>query len=76
MKLKGFESNTIVKTHQKQNLAEYLSRAMDSINNSIQNKNQKSFHKEYITLTNLCNTCHKETKHECNVIKILGNHTL
>ncbi len=47
-----------------------LDQVMDSISNSIQQKNQKSFQKDYLNLTHLCNTCHQETKHEYNVIKI------
>ncbi len=47
-----------------------INQAMDSISNSIQQKNQKTFQKDYINLTNSCNTCHQETKHEYNVIKI------
>ena len=44
--------------------------AIDSISNSIQQKNQKAFQKEYLNLTNSCNTCHQVTKHKYNVIKI------
>jgi hypothetical protein len=47
-----------------------IDQAMDSISNSIQQKNQKAFQKDYINLTNSCNTCHQETKHGYNVIKI------
>lgn len=47
-----------------------INQAMDSISNSIQQKNQKTFQKDSINLTNSCNMCHQETKHEYNVIKI------
>lgn len=43
---------------------------LDSVGRSIQQKNSISFQKNYITLTNTCNSCHQTTRHGFNVIKI------
>jgi hypothetical protein len=44
--------------------------AIDSINNSIQQKNLQSFKQNFITLTATCNNCHKEADYDFNRIKI------
>ena len=43
--------------------------ALDSVTTSIKAKNSKQFEKNFVLLTNSCNTCHKSTHHEFNVIK-------
>jgi hypothetical protein len=44
--------------------------AIDSVNKAINLKNPQLFKSSYILLTNTCNTCHKATAHEFNVITI------
>jgi hypothetical protein len=44
--------------------------AIDSISIAIQQKNISQFKGSYILLTNTCNSCHRATDHEFNVIKI------
>jgi hypothetical protein len=44
--------------------------ALDSISNAIQSKNLLRFKASFIMLTNSCNTCHQNTNHAFNVIKI------
>lgn len=48
-------------------------RPLDSLNKAIQNKNRISFNTNYILLTNTCNSCHKSTNHEFNVITVPNN---
>jgi len=47
--------------------------AIDSINNSIQQKNLPSFKSSFILLTNTCNNCHRETDHSFNVVTVPNN---
>lgn len=47
-----------------------LNSPLDSLGNSIRDKNSSSFQKNYITLTNTCNSCHQTTHHGFNVIKL------
>jgi len=47
-----------------------IDRPLDSISYAIQQKDEALFKKNFITLTNTCNNCHKATEHEFNVIKI------
>jgi hypothetical protein len=47
--------------------------ALDSISNSVKNKDLASFKSSFTLLTNTCNNCHHATKHEFNVIKIPDN---
>jgi hypothetical protein len=44
--------------------------ALDSVTNAIKSQNLKRFDKSFVFLTNSCNSCHKSTHHEFNVIKI------
>ena len=44
--------------------------ALDAVRKAIQQQNIKSFKKSYITLTNACNSCHRITQHEFNVITV------
>lgn len=43
---------------------------LDSVDRSIQQQNSPSFRKNYIILTNTCNSCHQTTGHGFNVIKV------
>jgi hypothetical protein len=43
---------------------------IDSISNAIQQKDFELFKKDFIVLTNTCNTCHKATDHGFNVVTI------
>jgi hypothetical protein len=43
---------------------------LDSLDAAIKNKNPAQFKSAFILLTNTCNTCHRATKHEFNVIII------
>ena len=47
-----------------------LQPAIDSLNNSIQQKNVQSFKQSFLMLTNSCNNCHKEVNYDFNKIKI------
>lgn len=47
-----------------------IDRPLDSISYAIQQKDEALFKKNFITLTNTCNNCHRTTEHEFNVIKI------
>ncbi len=47
--------------------------AMDSLSNSILKKSKIKFRKNYINLTNSCNSCHQATNHEYNVIVVPKN---
>jgi len=44
--------------------------ALDSVDNAIKQQNEQLFKSSYILLTNTCNSCHKATAHEFNVITI------
>lgn len=44
--------------------------ALDGIERSVASKDQDQFKSAYILLTNTCNTCHKATKHDYNIIKV------
>ena len=43
---------------------------IDSLNASIQKQDLNSFKKNFILLTNTCNSCHKATEHGFNVVKV------
>ena len=43
---------------------------MDSLKNDIREKNFVKFEKNFLLLTNTCNSCHKLTKHDYIEIKI------
>jgi hypothetical protein len=47
-----------------------LQPAIDSINNSIQQKDVASFKRNFLTLTNTCNNCHQSVNYDFNKIKI------
>ncbi len=47
-----------------------LQPAIDSLNNSIQQKNMQAFKQNFITLTNTCNNCHAAVNYNFNKIKI------
>ena len=47
--------------------------AIDSVSNAIKQQNQQLFKKSFILLTNTCNTCHRATQYEFNVITIPAN---
>jgi len=47
-----------------------LQPAIDSVNNSIQQKNLSSFKQNFIVLTNTCNNCHAAVNYNFNKIKI------
>ena len=49
-----------------------IDRPLDSISYAIQQKDEALFKKNFITLTNTCNNCHRTTEHEFNVIMIPG----
>ena len=44
--------------------------AMDSVKNAINQKDVKFFKSSFISLTNTCNNCHRETQHEFNIVTI------
>lgn len=44
--------------------------AIDSISNSITQKNSSLFKSSFVLLTNTCNTCHNQTEHGFNVVTI------
>jgi hypothetical protein len=44
--------------------------ALDSVNNAIKEKSLHSFETSFLFLTNSCNSCHKNTNHGFNVIKV------
>ncbi|HEX5024955.1 MAG TPA: hypothetical protein VFV68_06770 [Agriterribacter sp.] len=50
-----------------------IDQPMDSLKTAIQNKDPVSFNTGYIALTNTCNSCHKATHHEFNVITVPDN---
>jgi hypothetical protein len=43
---------------------------LDSITSAIQQKDPGRFKSYYILLTNTCNSCHQQTQHEFNVIRV------
>ena len=47
-----------------------LQPAIDSLNNSIQQKDEKSFKESFVILTNTCNSCHAAVNYNFNKIKI------
>ena len=47
-----------------------INQPIDNLNKAIQQKDSVSFKNSYILLTNTCNSCHKVTNHEFNVVKI------
>ncbi len=47
-----------------------LQPAIDSVNNSIQQKDVASFKRNFLTLTNTCNNCHQSVNYDFNKIKI------
>jgi hypothetical protein len=44
--------------------------ALDSMNTAIQQKDPVAFKNSYVLLTNTCNSCHRATAFEFNVVKI------
>jgi hypothetical protein len=50
-----------------------ISPAIDSVSNAIKQQNQQLFKNSFILLTNTCNTCHRATQYEFNVITIPAN---
>ena len=44
--------------------------ALDSVTNAVKAQNLKKFEKDFVLLTNGCNSCHKSTHHEFNIIKV------
>ena len=44
--------------------------AIDSVNNSIQQKNKGMFISSFNLLTNTCNNCHHAVNFEFNVVKV------
>ena len=44
--------------------------ALDSVMQAIDQKNITLFNKSYLLLTNTCNSCHRATKFEFNVVKV------
>ncbi|QOW10258.1 hypothetical protein Q73A0000_07705 [Kaistella flava (ex Peng et al. 2021)] len=79
-KLADFEIHEImeaidnIKKYQKERkeseMIDMLNPALDSLNNAIKLKNPKLFKSSFITLTNTCNQCHRQTQFEFNVVKI------
>jgi hypothetical protein len=47
--------------------------ALDSVMQAIDQKNITRFNSSYILLTNTCNSCHRSTKFEFNVVKVPDN---
>jgi len=47
-----------------------IDQPLDSLNIAIQEKNLAHFRNRYTVLTNTCNSCHKATNHEFNIIII------
>jgi hypothetical protein len=47
--------------------------ALDSVTKAIDQKNSAMFKSSYILLTNTCNSCHRETDFEFNIVKIPTN---
>jgi len=43
---------------------------LDSLNQSVQQKNLSSFKSNFVLLTTTCNNCHRDTDHGFNVIRI------
>jgi hypothetical protein len=50
-----------------------ISPSLDSLDQSIQQKNSNSFQRYYIALTGTCNSCHQATRHAFNTIKVPGS---
>lgn len=44
--------------------------AMDAVEKAIRDKDAVAFKRNFVMLTNTCNTCHKALKYEFNVIKV------
>jgi len=44
--------------------------ALDSVSKAVGSGDLPAFKSAFVLLTNTCNTCHRATKHEFNVIKI------
>ena len=47
--------------------------ALDSVTNSIRQKNEQLFKSSFVLLTNTCNNCHRATGHGFNVVTIPTN---
>jgi hypothetical protein len=43
---------------------------IDSLNSSIQQKNEPMFKQSFVLLTNTCNNCHTEVNYNFNKVKI------
>jgi hypothetical protein len=41
---------------------------MEALKKAISQKDSLAFHQHFVLLTNTCNTCHRATKHEFNII--------
>jgi len=69
--LGGF--NRIQKYHKGTTVADMVPMiypVMDTIKEDIMKKDLSAFNRNYLLLTNTCNTCHQATKYEFNVIKV------
>jgi len=47
--------------------------AIDSLNKAIEQKNEAQFNSSYLLFTATCNSCHRSTAHEFNVITVPAN---
>ncbi len=79
-KLADFEIHEIMETiedirkyeteRKESRMTEMIIPALDSVNVAIQLKNAIRFKNSFILLTNTCNTCHRASEFEFNVVKI------
>lgn len=51
-------------------IIEMLNPSIDSVNSAIRQKDAGLFKSSFVLLTNSCNTCHKETNFEFNIVKL------
>ncbi|WP_313500603.1 hypothetical protein [Kaistella carnis] len=58
------------KDRKKSEIIDMLNPALDNLNIAIKEKDPKLFKSSFISLTNTCNTCHRKTQFEFNVVKI------
>ncbi|MFK5958676.1 MAG: hypothetical protein QM495_07365 [Lutibacter sp.] len=62
-----------IKKYQKERteskLIEMINPALDSVSKAIDKENIKLFKHSYLLLTNSCNSCHKSTNFEYNIVK-------
>ncbi len=52
------------------NLIYMIDQPLDSVNRAIEGKNKALFKTAYTSLTNTCNSCHRATHFEFNMVKI------